>query len=60
MLALGAVPGALGTFLALPVAATVQAVSGVHLRRHELADSQLLREEGTPVDATEAGTGDEA
>ncbi|OZB47037.1 MAG: AI-2E family transporter [Cellulomonas sp. 14-74-6] len=44
VLAFGAVFGALGAFLALPVAATVQAVSSVYLRRHELVDSELLRE----------------
>lgn len=55
VLAFGAVFGALGAFLALPVAATIQAVSTVYLRRHELVESELLRDEGddagvTPVD----------
>lgn len=47
VLAFGAVFGALGAFLALPVAATIQAVASVYLQRHELVDSELLREEGT-------------
>lgn len=46
VLAFGAVFGALGAFLALPVAATIQAVSNVYLRRHELIDSEMLREDG--------------
>jgi hypothetical protein len=46
VLAFGAVFGALGAFLALPVAATIQAVSNVYLQRHELIDSEMLREEG--------------
>ncbi|GAA3819965.1 AI-2E family transporter [Cellulomonas soli] len=45
VLAFGAVFGALGAFLALPVAATIQAVSNVYLRRHELVDSEMLRED---------------
>jgi predicted PurR-regulated permease PerM len=45
VLAFGAVFGALGAFLALPVAATIQAVSGTYVRRHELVDSELLRAE---------------
>lgn len=44
VLAFGAVFGALGAFLALPVAATIQAVASTYLRRHELVDSALLRE----------------
>jgi predicted PurR-regulated permease PerM len=49
VLAFGAVFGALGAFLALPVAATVQAVANTYLTRHELVDSALLRDpERTP------------
>ena len=44
VLAFGAVFGALGAFLALPVAATIQAVASTYLRRHELVDSAMLRE----------------
>jgi predicted PurR-regulated permease PerM len=45
VLAFGAVFGALGAFLALPVAATIQAVSATYVRRHELVDSDLLKAE---------------
>ena len=60
VLAFGAVFGALGAFLALPVAATIQAVSSVYLRRHELVDSELLREEGTSGEPAEDGGADES
>lgn len=39
----GAMFGALGAFLALPVVATIQAVSGTYIRRHELVQSDLLK-----------------
>ncbi|AEG45302.1 AI-2E family transporter [Isoptericola variabilis] len=44
VIAFGAVFGALGAFLALPVAATIQAVASTYLRRHELVESDLLRD----------------
>jgi len=45
VIAFGAVFGALGAFLSLPVAATIQAVLSTYVRRHELVDSALLQEE---------------
>ena len=42
VLAFGAIFGALGAFLALPIAATLQAVSNTYLRRHELVASPML------------------
>ncbi len=44
VLAFGAVFGVLGAFLALPVAATIQAVATTYFRRHELIESHMLRE----------------
>jgi predicted PurR-regulated permease PerM len=44
VLAFGAVFGVLGAFLALPVAATVQAVATTYFRRHELVESHMLRD----------------
>jgi predicted PurR-regulated permease PerM len=41
----GAVFGPIGAFLALPVAATIQAVSSTYIRRHELVDDELLRDD---------------
>lgn len=45
VIAFGAVFGALGAFLSLPVAATIQAVMSTYVRRHELVDPTLLQEE---------------
>lgn len=53
VLAFGAVFGALGAFLALPIAATIQAVANTYVQRHELVDSHMLHdpgEEGGPDD----------
>ncbi len=44
VLGFGAVFGALGAFLALPILATVQALGNTYLQRHELVESQLLRD----------------
>ncbi|ACV09134.1 protein of unknown function UPF0118 [Jonesia denitrificans DSM 20603] len=44
VLGFGAVFGALGAFLALPVAATITAIASTYLRRHELIDSDMLRD----------------
>ena len=41
----GAVFGAMGAFLALPVMATIQAVASTYVRRHEIVDDPLLRED---------------
>jgi len=49
VLAFGAVFGVLGAFLALPVAATIQAVATTYFRRHELIESHMLRD---PVSAS--------
>ena len=58
VLAFGAVGGALGAFLALPVAATVQAVWSTYVRRHELVDSHMLRDPGDPAaDGAHGGHG---
>lgn len=42
VIAFGAVFGAIGAFLSLPVAATIKAVSATYLHRHELVDSALF------------------
>lgn len=55
VLAFGAVFGALGAFLSLPIAATIQAVATTYMRRHELVDSHMLRD---PSTATAAAPGD--
>jgi predicted PurR-regulated permease PerM len=47
VLAFGAVFGVLGAFLALPVAATIQAVATTYFQRHELVESHMLRDPGS-------------
>ncbi|MFD6166453.1 AI-2E family transporter [Oerskovia sp. NPDC060287] len=46
VLAFGALFGALGAFLSLPIAATIQAVANTYLQRHELVDSHMLHDPG--------------
>lgn len=46
VIAFGSVFGALGAFLALPIAATIQAIGTTYLRRHELVESALLHDPG--------------
>jgi len=46
VLAFGAVFGALGAFLALPIAATIQAVANTYVQRHELVQSHMLHDPG--------------
>ena len=41
----GAVFGPIGAFLALPVVATIQAVSSTYVRRHDLVDDEHLQED---------------
>lgn len=59
VIAFGAVFGALGAFLSLPVAATIQAVMSTYVRRHELVDSALLQDEAVGR-RKDAETGDAA
>ncbi len=49
VLAFGAVFGALGAFLALPIAATIQAVANTYVQRHELVQSHMLHDPGDDV-----------
>ncbi|GHS86919.1 hypothetical protein AGMMS50218_07750 [Actinomycetota bacterium] len=48
VLGFGALFGALGAFLALPVAATIQAASSTYVRRHDLVDSAMLDDPDAP------------
>ncbi|CAM3670658.1 AI-2E family transporter [Isoptericola cucumis] len=62
VLAFGAVFGPLGAFLALPIAATIQAVGNTYLHRYELVESHLLSdpERTGGAETTEAGETSEA
>ena len=57
VLGFGAVFGALGAFLALPILATVQALGNTYLQRHELVESQLLRDPEAEAGRSGGGTG---
>ncbi|WP_129337754.1 AI-2E family transporter [Cellulomonas endophytica] len=59
VLAFGAVFGALGAFLSLPVAATIQAASSTYVRRHEFVDPALLEEDAGGAVAVAAPAADE-
>lgn len=43
----GAVFGAVGAFIGLPLAAIIQAAASTYIRRHELIDSDLLHDPGS-------------
>ena len=45
--------GVVGTLLAVPVAATIQAFVSTYIRRHELIESDLLDDEGVEAEETE-------
>lgn len=51
VLAFGAVFGVLGAFLALPVAATIQATATTYFQRHELVESHMFRDPGSAAEA---------
>jgi predicted PurR-regulated permease PerM len=60
-LAGGSVGGLIGAFLALPAAAVIQATVSTYLTRHEVIESDLTREDETPLTPAEiAGTDDPA
>jgi len=54
VLAFGAVFGPLGAFLALPIAATIQAIGNTYLHRYELVESDLLHD---PERSSGSGSG---
>jgi predicted PurR-regulated permease PerM len=56
-LAGGSVGGLLGAFMALPAAAVIQATVSTYLTRHEVIETELTREDETPISPAEiAGT----
>jgi predicted PurR-regulated permease PerM len=56
-LAGGSINGLLGAFIALPAAAVIQATVSTYLTRHEVIETELTREDETPLTPAEiAGT----
>jgi predicted PurR-regulated permease PerM len=57
-LAGGAISGLIGAFMALPAAAVIQATVSTYLKRHEVVESELTRED-EPGPEEEAAEGDD-
>ena len=49
-LAGGAVSGLIGAFMALPAAAVIQATVSTYLKRHEVVETELTKEDEPPLD----------
>ena len=60
-LAGGAVSGLIGAFMALPAAAVIQATVSTYLKRHEVVETELTKEDEPPLDehAKDAARDDE-
>ncbi len=60
-LAGGAVSGLIGAFMALPAAAVIQATVSTYLKRHEVVETELTKEDEPPLDeqAKDTARGDE-
>jgi predicted PurR-regulated permease PerM len=60
-LAGGSINGLLGAFIALPAAAVIQATVSTYLTRHDVIESELTREQETPLSPAEiAGTDEDS
>jgi predicted PurR-regulated permease PerM len=53
-LAGGAVSGLIGAFMALPAAAVIQATVSTYLKRHEVVETELTKEDEPPVEEEQA------
>jgi hypothetical protein len=51
-LAGGSIGGLLGAFMALPAAAVIQSTVSTYLKRHEVVETELTREDGGEEDET--------
>jgi predicted PurR-regulated permease PerM len=52
----GSISGLIGAFMALPAAAVIQATVSTYLKRHEVVESDLTREDASEPEADEPGT----
>jgi len=59
-LAGGAISGLIGAFMALPAAAVIQATVSTYLKRHEVVESELTREDEPEPEEESADGADEA
>jgi len=59
-LAGGSISGLLGAFMALPAAAVIQSTISTYLKRHEVVETELTREDAVVPDERDAADGAEA
>jgi predicted PurR-regulated permease PerM len=58
-LAGGSISGLLGAFMALPAAAVIQSTISTYLKRHEVVETELTREDAAVVEERESASEDE-
>ena len=58
-LAGGSISGLLGAFMALPAAAVIQSTISTYLKRHEVVETELTREDAAVVEERESAADDD-
>jgi hypothetical protein len=58
-LAGGSISGLLGAFMALPAAAVIQSTISTYLKRHEVVETQLTREDAVVIEERNGADADQ-
>jgi hypothetical protein len=58
-LAGGSISGLLGAFMALPAAAVIQSTISTYLKRHEVVETQLTREDAVVIEERNVADADQ-
>jgi hypothetical protein len=58
-LAGGSISGLLGAFMALPAAAVIQSTISTYLKRHEVVETELTREDAVVIEERESAAEDD-
>ena len=58
-LAGGSISGLLGAFMALPAAAVIQSTISTYLKRHEVVETELTREDAAVIEERESAADDD-
>jgi predicted PurR-regulated permease PerM len=58
-LAGGSISGLLGAFMALPAAAVIQSTISTYLKRHEVVETELTREDAAVIEERESSADDD-
>jgi len=58
-LAGGSISGLLGAFMALPAAAVIQSTISTYLKRHEVVETELTREDAVVIEERGSAVGDD-